>query len=272
VPGQTLSVIGPLARNVADVGLALKAMARFDERDPLSRPLAGGDYEEAAVRPRKPTRMAFSVDLGIADVEPEISDIVGTAVARLESFGASIANTVPDFSDADNAFRPLRAFQFASARAALLGGPERELLKPEVVWNIEQGLRLTAAELAAAERERARTRAGLVSFLDQHEFLLSAAAPVEPYPVEQRFVSRIAGRELPTYLDWLVLGYAITITGCPAISIPCGFTASGLPVGLQIVGKPYGEARLLSVAAWCEAVLGCRMARPIDPKIRPAPS
>ena len=68
-------------------------------------------------------------------------------------------------------------------------------------------------------------------------------------------------------LDWLILGYAITVTGCPAISIPCGFTSAGLPVGLQIVGRPYCEARLLAVAAWCEDVLGCRMTRPIDPKV-----
>jgi len=96
---------------------------------------------------------------------------------------------------------------------------------------------------------------------------MSATAPVAPFPVEERYVSRIAGRELATYLDWLILGYAITITGCPAISIPCGFTPAGLPVGLQIVGRPYSEARLLSVAAWCESVLGCRMTRPIEPKI-----
>ena len=116
-------------------------------------------------------------------------------------------------------------------------------------------------------RDQARTRAHLVAFLDDNDFLLSATAPVEPFPVEDRYVSRIAGRELSTYLDWLVLGYAITVTGCPAISIPCGFTSRGLPVGLQIIGRPYGEASLLSVAAWCEDVLGCRMARPIDPKI-----
>jgi amidase len=272
VPGQTLSVIGPLARNVADTGLALAALARFDARDPLSRPRAGEDYEAAAAQPKRPARMAFSVDLGIADIDPEVRDVVAAALAKLEGAGATLAAATPDFSGADHAFRPLRAFQFASARASLLEGPERELLKPEVVWNIEQGLRLTAAELAAAERERARTRAGLLGFLDEHLFLLSAAAPVEPYPVEQRFVSRIAGRELPTYLDWLVLGYAVTVTGCPAISIPCGLTAAGLPVGLQIIGKPYGEANLLSVAAWCEAILGCRLARPIDPKIRPAPA
>ena len=91
-------------------------------------------------------------------------------------------------------------------------------------------------------------------------------APVEPYPVEQRYVDEIDGERLTTYLDWLVLGFSITVTGCPAISIPCGVTADGLPVGLQLVGAPYGEAELLRTAAWCEAALGVSLRAPIDPR------
>ncbi|MEW9836155.1 amidase family protein [Mesorhizobium marinum] len=264
--GQTLSVIGPLARSVADAGLGLAAMARFDARDPLSRPLPEIDFAVAARQPFQPTRMAFSADLGLAELEPEIRDVVVDAAARLARAGATVTNEAPDLSAADNAFRTLRAHQFAAARSELLAGPERDLIKPEVIWNIEQGLKLTSAEISRATREQARCRANLLAFLDREEFLVSATAPVPPYPAEERYVSRIAGRDLATYLDWLILGYAITVTGCPAISIPCGFTRSGLPVGLQIIGKPCFEARLLSVAAWCETVLGCRMARPIDPK------
>lgn len=266
VPGQTLSVIGPLARNVADAGLGLAAMARFDARDPLSRPLPPEDLAVAGRWPDRPAHMAFSVNLGTADIEPEIRDIVVAAMARIAGEGVDVGDAAPDLSAADHAFRTLRAHQFAAARGMLLEGPERELLKPEVIWNIEQGLKLSSAEISGAVRMQAQCRAKLLAFLDRHEFLVSAAAPVAPFPVEERYVSRIGGRDLPTYLDWLVLGYAITVTGCPAISIPCGFTSAGLPVGLQIVGRPYAEARLLSVAAWCETVLGCRMMRPIDPK------
>lgn len=265
VPGQTLSVIGPLARNVADVGLGLAAMARFDARDPLSRPLPATDFAAAARRPERPSRLAFSADLGVADIDPEIRHVVTAAVEKLAGAGIDVRRASPDLAAADVSFRTLRAHQFAAARADLLDGPARAMLKPEVVWNIEQGLKLTSAEISAAVRGQARSRAGMIAFLDEHEFLLSATAPVAAYPVEERYVSEIAGRALATYLDWLVLGYAITITGCPAISIPCGLTRAGLPVGLQLVGRPYSEARLLAVAAACEEVLGCRMARPIDP-------
>jgi amidase len=267
VSGQTLSVIGPLARNVADVGLGLAAMARFDARDPLSRPPAATDFAAAARQSERPSRLAFSVDLGLADLDPEIRHVVTAAVEKLSRAGVDMSQVSPDLSAADHAFRTLRAHQFAAARGELLDGPERELLKPEVIWNIEQGLKLTSGEISAAVRDQARTRADMLSFLDEHEFLISATAPVAPYPVEERYVSKIAGRELATYLDWLVLGYAITVTGCPAISIPCGLTSAGLPVGLQIVGRPYSEVKLLSVATWCEDVLGCRMMRPIDPKV-----
>lgn len=265
VPGQTLSVIGPLARTVADAGLGLEMMARLDVRDPLSR-RPDARFSQAARQPEKPARLAFSLNLDLADIDPQIEEVVTQAVMKLSNAGADIADAVPDLSSADDAFRVLRAHQFAASRGEILDGPGRHLLKPEVIWNIEKGLELGGADISAAVRKQARCRSNLLAFLDRHEFLLSATAPVAPYPVGERYVSRIAGRELATYLDWLVLGYAITVTGCPAISIPCGFTAAGLPVGLQIVGRPYDEARLLQVAAWCEGVLGCALTQPIDPK------
>ena len=264
LPLQTLSVIGPLARNVADVGFALSAMCRFDERDPLSRPAAAGAFATAAREPRV-SRCAYSPDLGVAVVDAEVRMIVDRAVATLEFAGAGIAEACPDLTMADQAFLPARAFQFAAIRAELLDGPQADLLKPEIVWNIREGLKLTALELAAAERQRAVIRSNMIEFLRDHEFLISPTAPVAPFPVEQRYVEQIGDRRMETYLDWLRLGYAITVTGCPAISIPCGKTSEGLPVGLQVIGRPYCEARLLAFASWCESVLGARLERPVDP-------
>lgn len=266
LPWQTLSVIGPLARDVVDTGLALSAMCRFDPRDPLSRPVRAEAFASAARQPAAAAHFAYSPDFGMAAVAKEVREVVDNAVARLEAAGAAMAETCPDLSIADEAFRPLRAYQFAATRAELLDASRRSLLKPEVVWNIEEGLRLTARDLCAAERARATMRSNMVAFLDEHEFLLSPTAPVSPFPVEQRYVERIEDQPMETYLDWLALGYAVTVTGCPAISIPCGLTREGLPVGLQIVASPYSEERLLSFAAWCEAVLGMRLARPIDPR------
>lgn len=264
LPGQVLSVMGPLARNVEDVALALDGMARFDARDPLSRPCGATSYLAAAQAPRPPARAAFSMTLGMAAVDRPVREAMGQALDRLASSGLRVDEACPDLAASDPAFRTMRAFQFAALRRGAL---ERhgDKLKPEVIWNIEEGLKLTALELAGAEADRARVRLAMLEFLDRYGVLITPTAPVEPFPVEQRYVEHIDGQRLATYLDWLVLGYAITVCGCPAISIPCGRTSTGLPVGLQLVGKPHGEAELLRTAAWCEGVLGQSLARPIDP-------
>jgi amidase len=266
LPYQVLSVIGPIARNVADVGLGLDAMARFDPRDPRTRPLAGGAYRAAAEAPRRPMRAAFSIDLGgVARISGEVRAVVEAAIARLAAAGLDVIDEAPDVRRSRDAFLPLRAFQFAALyRDALTH--HRDKLKPEVLWNIEEGLKLTAADLAGAELARGEVRDAMVELVARHGVLITPTAPVEPYPVERCYVDEIDGEKLATYIDWLVPGYAITITGCPAMSIPCGYTERGLPVGLQLVGSPYGEADLLRIAAWCEAVLGVSLRAPIDPR------
>jgi amidase len=264
LPFQVLSVMGPLARSVADVALALDGLARFDPRDPLSRPRTASSYLTAAQVPRRPARAAFSMTLGLAAVDKIVQAATRDALGRLTSAGLAIEETHPDLSASDRAFRTLRAFQFAALHRETLER-HRDMLKPEVVWNIEEGLKLTASDIAVAEADRAKLRHTMLDFLDTHGVLITPTAPVEPFPVEQRYVEEIDGRKLATYIDWLVLGYAVTICGCPAISIPCGRTTNGLPVGLQLVAKPYGEAELLSAASWCETVLGQSLRRPIDP-------
>ncbi len=266
LPFQVLSVIGPLARSVADVGLGLDGLARFDPRDPLTRPAPPVSYRACATADERPKRAAFSMDLGIARISPAVRGATTQAVAKLTAGGLALELAHPDLGLADKAFPALRAFQFAALRRGVLF-THRDKLKPEVVWNIEQGLKLTAADLAKAEAERAQLRRVLLYFLDAHDVLITPAAPVEPFPVAQRFVSEIDCEKLATYLDWLLLGYAVTICGCPAISIPCGLSENGLPIGLQIIGRPYGEAALLGAAAWCERVLSASLSRPIDPRL-----
>lgn len=265
LPHQVLSVIGPLGRSVEDAALGLDAMAAFDVRDPLSRPFPPAAYRAAARQPRRPVRAAFSMDFGFAAVSAAIRRCVQAAMHRLAVAGLDIALPAIDLSRSDSCFRTLRAFQFAAMRCDALTG-YRDKLKPEVVWNIEEGLKLTALQMAEAETERAALRQSLLALLDDYGFLIAPAAPVEPFPVGERFVNRIDGVELKTYLDWLALGFAITVTGCPAIALPCGRTESGLPVAVQIIGKPYGEPDLLRTAAWCEAVLGAKLDGPIDPR------
>ena len=142
----------------------------------------------------------------------------------------------------------------------------RDQIAPEIVGNIERGLEITPDQVFEAERLRANLYHRMVAFFRTHDLLVCPAASIPPFPVEQRYVTEIDGRPCETYIDWFAITFALTMTSCPVLSLPCGFTADGLPVGMQIVGKPRGEAELLRVAHRLEEALGVSKQLPIDPR------
>jgi amidase len=252
---DSLWVDGPMARNVVDLALMLDAMALLTPHDPLSRPVPTGGYQAAMQRGRPPRRIGFSADLGLRKVEPEIAALCASAAQRCTGMGTAVEQTAPDFSGAIDCFQVLRALLFADVRGDLLPA-ERERINPDIVWNIEKGLTLTADEIIAARRIRHRLFHNIARFFDEYDLLLCPTVAVPPFPVEQRFPTEIAGEKLVTYIDWMFLTFVITLTGCPAISLPCGLTRDGLPVGLQLVGRPHGDAELLGHARLIEQALG----------------
>ncbi len=262
-PFTPLWVDGPMARDVADLGLFLDAMCGYDLRDPLTFDSTGESFFEAAKTPKPAMRVAFSRDLGITPVDGEVAAICAAAVRRFETLGGDVTDDCPDFSTAHDAFQTLRAASFATTMEQLLL-QNRDQLKPEVIGNIEKGMALKAADIGLAERQRAALCADMAAFFVDHDLLATPCVTVSPFPVEERYVREIDGKPLGNYVEWLALTYAITLTNCPAISVPCGFTKSGLPVGLQLVGKPRGETDLLRHAAAFEQDLGLPKS-PIDP-------
>jgi amidase len=263
-PYASLSVEGPMARTVADVALFLDALSGEDGREPLSLPAPSAPFLAAAQAPRMPRRVAVSRDLGITPVDPEVAALVEAAARRCESLGAVVEEAHPDLREAHACFQTLRALGFATAHGPALAD-RRDLMKPDVVWNVEKGLALTGAEIGAALRARGVLMGRMRAFFRSYDLLLCPATIVPPFPVEQRYVEECAGVRFETYVDWLAIAYAVTLTGHPALSLPCGFTAAGLPVGLQMVGPWRGEAALLSAAAALEAELALDP-RPIDPR------
>lgn len=268
-PFMTMSVEGPMARTVPDVAFMLDAMAGQHPVDPISLAAPATSFVDAVAQRRRPSKVAFSVDLGgITPVDPEVASIAEAAARRFEDMGVPVVEATPDFSDVQEIFQTLRAMQFATAKRELLA-THRDQLKPEVVWNIEKGLALTMEEIASAELARGRLYQRVETFFRQYDLLLSPATIVPPYPVEQRYVESCGGHAFSNYIEWCTVAYAITCSSCPAMSVPAGFTANGLPVGLQIAGKPRGEADLLSAAALYEEAAGLMGRVPIDP-IAPA--
>jgi amidase len=262
-PFSTLSVNGPMARNVGDVGLLLDAMAGPDPRDPRAQPGNSG-FRARAEAPRVPRRVAFSPDFGITPVDPEVAAICAAAARRFEAMGATVEEAHPDFTGAHEAFQTLRAISFATGHLHEYAD-QRDKLKPDVIWNIEKGLKLTGEEVARAERLRARLVANMAAFFETYDLLLAPATIVPPFPVGDRTVTECDGQQFETYIDWLAIVFAVTLTSAPALSLPCGFTAGGLPVGLQMVGPLRSEGPLLSHAAALEGALGLDLG-PIDPR------
>lgn len=262
---RTLGVEGPMARTVEDVALLLDAMSGAHAADPLSQPRPETSFLAAARDGRRPRRVAYSPDLGIMPVDPDVRAVTRAAAERFTEAGVIVEEATPDFSEAHECFHVLRALDYAISKAELLR-KHRALLKPEVVWNIEQGLALSVDDIARAEAQRVTLVARLMTFFETYDLLLCPATIVPPFPVEERYVATCDGHTFDNYVQWLGIVYAITLTCAPALSLPCGFTASGLPVGLQMVAPPQAEAALLAGARALEDILGLRGTTPIDPK------
>lgn len=262
---RTLGVQGPMARTVADLAFFLDAMSGDDHRDPLSLPAPKKGFRAAVRSGWRPRRVAYSADLGITPVDPEVREITRRAAMRFADFGVPVEEAHPDFSAAHESFGVLRAYDFAVSKVELLRA-HRDKLKPEVIWNIEKGLALTMDELAKAERQRVAMLHGALAFFETYDLVLAPATIVAAYPVEQRFVAECDGFTFPDYVQWLSIAYAFTLIGAPALSLPCGFTRDGRPIGLQVVARPHGEDRVIAGAAMLEDALGLGTVRPIDPR------
>jgi len=268
-PGETafnrMSMEGPMARTVADAAILLDVMAGYDSRDPMSLDDPAESFEAAASRQRVPARIAFSPDLGVTPVDPEVAQICERAAERFEELGARVEQAHPDFSGLQEVFQVHRALSYGTSL-----GPEleanREVFKPEIVWNVEKGLALTGQEIMDAMVARSAIYQRANEFFSAYDLVLTPATVVPPYPVEQRFVERVGDHEFSNYIEWCSIAYAFTVLGAPAISIPCGFTQSGLPVGLQIAAPPRQEARLLSAASALENLLRLSDQLPIEPR------
>ncbi|MDP6176016.1 MAG: amidase family protein, partial [Rhodospirillales bacterium] len=198
---------------------------------------------------------------------PEVADICGAAAARFAELGCEVAEACPDFSGAPETFQTLRAGGYAAGVGRLLA-EHRDELKPEVVWNIEKGLKLTAQEIGMAELARGALIRRMGEFFQEYDLLACPVTQVPPFDVEMRYMDEINGQKMESYIDWFAITFALTLTGCPAISLPCGFTEAGLPVGLQLIGPRRGEGMLLSAAAAAEEMLDLAGLLPIDPRER----
>ncbi len=269
---QNLSVSGPMGRNVADTALLLDAMSGVDERDPLSRPAPPVSWRdqvrEALDRGDIPRRIGYSPDLGITPVARNVDRLCREALDRLAALGSDIAPATVDFSEAPEAFHTLRAIGFATAHEDDLVH-RRGMLKPENVWNIRKGLDLGIGDIIRATRIRGALYQKMMAFFETFDLLALPSTIVPAIATHERYLGELEGHRFENYVDWIMITSVITLTSSPAISIPCGFTDDGLPVGLQLVGPSHSDGRVLGWAAVAEHALGIAGGLPIDPRGTP---
>ncbi len=258
---DTLSVTGPIGRSVDDTAFLLSAMAGPDPRAPVSIAEPGTIFGRSLKRNFRKTRVAWSRDLGGLPMDRRVTQALEPALAVFRRLGCTVEEAEPDFSGATEAFETLRAVGFLSRYGALLE-EHRDKLKDTLIWNIEEGLKRSAQQIARATTLRSELFQRMGAFLEKYEFLLCPVNQLPPFPVEVEWPREIAGVPLANYLDWMKSCYYITITSHPAISVPAGFTPEGLPVGLQIVGRYRDDFGVLQLARAFEQATQCWKRRP----------
>lgn len=261
---ETLAVEGPVGRTVGDVALMFEAQLGAHPLDPRSLPREAVSHLAAVDAPTLPKRVAFTRDLGgITKVAREVGDICAAAARRFEALGVEVEEASPDLGEAADVYRVLRAHSFVSTYGAVVEA-NRERVKRDMVWNIDQGMKQSSGDIARAERRRTELVRRMAAFFERYDALLCPASCTPPFDVGLPALLELEGHRFETYYDWYTICFVISLVTNPAMSVPCGFTQGGLPVGLQIIGPLRGEARLLSIGKLVEDMADISTQVPID--------
>lgn len=260
------SVQGPLARTVPDVALFLDTMTGLCPSDPLTFDAPAISFAKSLETAEPPRRIGFTPDFaGTIPVDRETRELCATAARAFEAFGTTVDEADLSLAGLDETFLALRSQHFVVAHAARLE-THRDQIKPDIVWNTERGLKQSAKAFGAAERARAAFYRKVIAFFETHDILVTPGASTPAFDVQLRMPSEIDGKTLENYVGASLITGAISMLGLPAMAVPCGFDRFGRPVGLQLVGRPRGEAALLAAAHLLMRHTGWDRAVPIDPR------
>ncbi len=247
---------GPMARSVTDCALFLDAMSGFEPRFPTSYPAPPTPFREAVRREAAAPRIGFSPDLGgYGAVDAEMREHLTAAMALLERSGAIVEEATPDIDGLERTYHTLRGLTWATA-ARTISPAIRRHFKATLEENTVFGESLTIHDIAEAQVARSRLFHAMLAFFERHDVLALPTVGCMPRPQTEEWVRQVGGQVLEGYMDWLRFAFLATVTGLPALSVPVGLGPRGLPVGVQLVGRPRGEAELLRVARFVELAHG----------------
>jgi amidase len=248
----SMGVTGPMARNVEDLALMLSVQAGYDARAPLSLEGDGAIFAGALEADLRGKRIAWAGDFsGAIPYQPGVLDVCKAALETFEAIGCVVEEAHPDYSiDAVwRAFIRLRAWQTGGTLLAFYNDPaKRALMKPEAVYEVESGLKLSAYDITAASAVRSEWYHVVRRFFERYDFLIVPTAQLFPFDVDMHWPAEVDGRKMETYHEWMKGVLPITMAGSPALAVPAGFGAAGLPIGIQIVGPNHAELACLQLA------------------------
>ena len=256
-----LSVSGPMARTVADAALFLSAIAGPDAGDPLSLPEDGALFRAPLDRDFKGVRVAWWKSLGGVPFEPGIVGVVNASRRVFEELGCVVEDAEPDFTGVDEAFPTLRHITYPG-NYGKLAAERPEWVKDTIHWEIEQAQKTTGTDVGRAQARQTQMHAQIRHFFERYDHFVLPVTQVAPFAVTTPYPTQVAGVPMATYIDWMRACWYVTFMATPAISVPCGFTAAGLPVGLQIVGRHRDDWSVLQLAHAFERATGHGARRP----------
>jgi amidase len=256
-----LSTGGPMGRTVADVALMLSTIVGGHAPDPLSIDEEGARFRSPLARSFKGVRIAWFKDLGGIPFEPEITRVVNATRSVFEQLGCVVEQAEPDFSGVEEAFPILRHLSYHSSYAAIARA-HPDLVKDTVKWEIAEAERQTSADVARAAARQSRMYLETTEFFAKYEYFVLPVTQVEPFDITTEYPKAVADVAMPTYIDWMRSCWYVSFMSNPAISVPAGFSGSGLPVGLQIVGRHRADFSVLQLAHAFEAATGHGKRRP----------
>jgi len=247
----SMSVVGPMARNVPDLAMLLSVQAGYDARVPLSSIAEASLFQRRLESNLKGKRIAWSGDFrGYLPFEPGVLDVCKNSLKVFESMGCVVEEAQPDYpiDSVWRAFLQLRAWQSGSGLLAYYNDPKsRALLKPEAIFEVESGLKLNAFDVSAASAVRTEWYQAVRRFFEKYDFFIVPTAQLFPFDVNMHWPQEIAGKKMTTYHEWMKCVLPVTMSGCPALAVPAGFSNGGLPIGIQIVGPLHAELACLQL-------------------------
>src|SRR5450631_398850 len=248
----SMGVLGPMARTVPDLAMLLSVQAGYDRHAPLSMDGPGSRFQGRLQRDLRGKRIAWCGDFnGYAPHEPGVIDVCQKALKTFESLGCSIEEDQPDYPlDAVwQALLRLRGWQQGNALLPFYNDPaKRALLKPEAIFEVEMGLKQSAFDITAASIVRTEWYRAVRRLFERYDYFIIPTAQLFPFAVDVDWPHEIAGREAATYHEWMKASLLVTMSGCPALAAPAGFSENGLPIGIQIVGPNRSELGCLQMA------------------------